>query len=775
MDDIHATAPLPRLFISAVVDELKTVSFAVAAMARHLGYEVVSLADLPASESEPRTWMREQIDACEGLILLTGVAYGPEPEVQDPVAHGLPSHTLRYSFAQYAFLYARAHGFKTWAIHPGPGSKSDTPVKLLDLPKAAAVADPAAWQAERRQLQARWIEHLKDDGHLRCQPRNKRALYMMLGILRQRGKIIQLRFARWEDVAVAQAVMTQKARVFLKPVAVMYCVLVGVLGCLFTRGLGSHGSGKGTATHGRGGYASRRSSHRVDYVKNLDSYQRAAALVNKEAEPLKWASAQLWVAASLQDLGRYTEAEPLMREAVRIREARLGPDQSDVASALNCLGYLLSLTHRTVEAEALMRRALKIDEDALGPDHLTVASRLINLSSLLCTTHRFEGAEPMLRRALKIDEKALGPEHSTVAAVLTELAWLLQQTQRPLAAEPLLRRALKIDEAALGPDHPDVALRLNNLATLLRETNHRDEAERLMRRALKIDEKAFGLDHDSRQGAHLNNLALLLEKGDRPMEAEPLYRRAVKVNEEALGPDHPALAINLNNLARLLKEYRRPAEAEPLIRRALKIEETAFGPDDPEVIKSLGGLAQVLQLNRNLVEAEQAGRRALKMGLLVQGRTGTKGASLTNDIGGYIGILRDQLWSEDEMRPRLDALADEVAMDRAAFRIQWERLVGPFDVTVREVLADGQGSGLGMQVGDVIRRYDELDIVAREQVTRMTGQIEGRDVRMEIQTSGRPVMLTVKPGRLGVRLTNKRRPASSPAAPVPVVAAPAGH
>jgi tetratricopeptide (TPR) repeat protein len=183
----------------------------------------------------------------------------------------------------------------------------------------------------------------------------------------------------------------------------------------------------------------------------------------------------------------YGEAVPLLRRALAIVEAALGPDHPAVAKLLNNLASLLQATNRLTEAEPLLRRALAIDEAAYGPDHPTVATRLNNLVQLLQATNCLSEAEPLMRRVVVIFEAAYGPEHPNLATSLNNLAQLLQATNRPAEAEPLLRRAPAIDEAAYGPDHPTVATVLNNLAALLQATNRQAEAEPLMRRALAID------------------------------------------------------------------------------------------------------------------------------------------------------------------------------------------------------------------------------------------------------------------------------------------------
>ena len=201
------------------------------------------------------------------------------------------------------------------------------------------------------------------------------------------------------------------------------------------------------------------------------------------------------LAVVLRALGRATEAEPLLRRALALRERTPGPMQSDLGIALNNLAALLYGLGRPVEAEPLLRRALAAFEAALGPDHPHVALSLDNLAVVLRDLGRTAEAEPLLRRALTLRERALGPEHPDVAQSLNNLAAVLRVLGRVTEAEPLLRRALAIQEAALGPDHPNTAYSLSNLALVLRDLGRVAEAEPLLIRALAIRERTLGPDH----------------------------------------------------------------------------------------------------------------------------------------------------------------------------------------------------------------------------------------------------------------------------------------
>ncbi len=98
----------------------------------------------------------------------------------------------------------------------------------------------------------------------------------------------------------------------------------------------------------------------------------------------------------------------------------------DVARSLNNLAELYRAQGKYAEAEPLYRRALRIDEKTLGPVHLDLAIDLNNLAELYHDQGKYAEAEPFYQRALAIGEKVLGPEHPNVAASLENYATLLR-------------------------------------------------------------------------------------------------------------------------------------------------------------------------------------------------------------------------------------------------------------------------------------------------------------------------------------------------------------
>ncbi|MBI3373933.1 MAG: tetratricopeptide repeat protein [Betaproteobacteria bacterium] len=358
-----------------------------------------------------------------------------------------------------------------------------------------------------------------------------------------------------------------------------------------------------------GGAAFRRGDYRTAIVQIRNALEEAEAFGERDPR----------LAASLGDLGRlyerqgrYSEAEPLVRRALRLIENALGPGHEAVANELTSLAGICWVQRRYAEAEKLYQRSLQIREKALGPDHPDVGTTLNNLALLYHVQGRYAEAEPLYRRTLLIREKVLGPNHPSVANGLDSIAVIYWLEGRYADAEPLYRRSLLIREKALGPDHQDVGKALNNLAGVHRDRGLYATAESLYRRSLQIRERALGSDHPD-VGTTLNDLGILYFHQKHYGEAEALLRRSLQIREKVLDPDHSNVGDTLNNLGALYRAQGRYAEAEPLLRRSLQIREKALGAEHPNVGQSLNNLAPLYQAQGLGAEAESLYRRSLSI------------------------------------------------------------------------------------------------------------------------------------------------------------------
>ena len=307
-----------------------------------------------------------------------------------------------------------------------------------------------------------------------------------------------------------------------------------------------------------------------------------------EKERAIWAEAAVRFVGNCFPVGSQTRLDawdlcrtllPHARVVSRRAEAyRVAPDAT--ARLLNEAGAYLWASGRRAKAREMFERALRIDEARLGPNHRHVAIRANNLGRVLQDLGRLDEARQYLQRAMEIDRALLAPGHPRLATRLSNLASVLRASGDLPAARELFRQALDIDTAALGAEHSRVATRLSNLGTALFASGDLKQAKDCFERALKIDLNVLGDSHPN-VGIRLHNLAAVLRGlGDLP-RAKECCRQALRIDESAFGPDHPRVAARAVSLAAVLKEMGDAGGAGELAGRAAEILRNCAAEDNP--------------------------------------------------------------------------------------------------------------------------------------------------------------------------------------------------
>lgn len=200
-------------------------------------------------------------------------------------------------------------------------------------------------------------------------------------------------------------------------------------------------------------------------------------------------------AVRLYKQGKYSEAEPILIQALEMRQASLGLEHPDTATSVNNLAMLYEKQGRHKESLPLLERALGICERSMGAEHPDTLISLNNLAIGYLNAARFAEALPMFERGRNSREQLLGPEHPDTALSVNNLAMVYEKLGRYKEAIPLLEQALRTRENVLGPEHPDTALTMNNLATVYRKLARFAEALSLYERAVEICERILGPMH----------------------------------------------------------------------------------------------------------------------------------------------------------------------------------------------------------------------------------------------------------------------------------------
>ncbi|HRJ60967.1 MAG TPA: tetratricopeptide repeat-containing protein [Azospirillaceae bacterium] len=221
------------------------------------------------------------------------------------------------------------------------------------------------------------------------------------------------------------------------------------------------------------------------------------------------------------------------------------PPEFQAASYVsNELGLFLLCAKGDYPAARLWyERALKLTEARVGPNHPDLTNYLHNLSELLRQMGDSTAAKPLVQRALAISEKASGADQPAVAYRLAGLGLVHENLGELEEAHRCHQRSREIWEGAYGPDHPLVAAALSNLAFVLEKRGDQAGARRCFEQALQIslNHEERGADHPDTALDHHNLGAHLLEQGEAAA-AETHLARALAIREKHLDPDHPYIA-----------------------------------------------------------------------------------------------------------------------------------------------------------------------------------------------------------------------------------------
>lgn len=341
----------------------------------------------------------------------------------------------------------------------------------------------------------------------------------------------------------------------------------------------------------------------------------------------------------LMQNGYYADADPLVRESLRIRRSISPANDLDIAQCLVNLGALLKAQGKLLAAEPPLQEALHLRRKVLTPGHPDIANSLNSLGSLLGSMGRLAEGELLLREAVDIVRQTAPAGNPYSAACLNALALLLGEQGKREEAEPLYREALEIFRHTLPAGHPGIANGLNNLGSVLREQGKLAEAEALYREALEIHRQTLPPGHPT-IAASLNNLGHLRKAQGSLDEAKRLYYGALDILRQTLPAGHPDIATGLNNLGSLLNVQGELAEAEPLIRKALEIYRQTLPAEHPDIAICVNNLAGLLYARGEFVHAEPLLREAADRFLTISLSIGREHPHLRGIVGNYLACLQ---------------------------------------------------------------------------------------------------------------------------------------
>jgi tetratricopeptide (TPR) repeat protein len=342
----------------------------------------------------------------------------------------------------------------------------------------------------------------------------------------------------------------------------------------------------------------------------LKALRRVAPMPKEDRVAYQSAKTMHEQATTLDEQGKYAQAQQLYEKALEISRRLLTDDHPDTAESYNSLAYNLNAQGKYTQAQPLYENALEISRRLLTDDHPHTAIGYNNVAHNLDDQGKYAQARPLYEKALEISRRLLTDDNPDTALSFNNLAYNLDEAGNYAQAQPLHEKALEIRRRLLTDDNRYTATSYGNLAYNLGAQGRYAQAQPLFERALDIHRRLLTDDHPDTAIGY-GNLAYNLGAQGKYAQAQPLFERALDIDRRLLTNDHPGTANDYNNVAGNLKAQGKYAQAQPLFERALEIRRRVLTDDHPDTADSYGSVAGNLNAQGIYVQAQPLFERAL--------------------------------------------------------------------------------------------------------------------------------------------------------------------
>ena len=257
---------------------------------------------------------------------------------------------------------------------------------------------------------------------------------------------------------------------------------------------------------------------------------------------------------------RYSEAEPLLHQALTVERRQPPDEQGELPLMLNYEGRSLRALDRVDEAKAMGAEYLALIREKEGEQSIAYAEGLLQMANLSDDA----GAEASLRQAAAIYRR-LRPRAPSLAGVLTALAYDLILQGKLDEPEGLLGEARELYRTTIGEKSTAYCGNLGCLSWLHFLRGEYAKAEAEMGEAYVIARTSQTPEGEQDYVGGRVLLALAIMRQGRPVEAEPELRRCLELAKTNHLRGNALPETVSGALGECLLAQNRYAEAEPLL------------------------------------------------------------------------------------------------------------------------------------------------------------------------------------------------------------------
>ena len=298
--------------------------------------------------------------------------------------------------------------------------------------------------------------------------------------------------------------------------------------------------------------------------------------------------AKTHLAKSLCSVGKYAEAEPVLREMHALLMRAVGAESESALAVAYDLAQSLSGQRKYVDSERLLREVLGVQNRVLGAEHTRTLSTVNALALSLLGQERHTEAEVITRKLLEVRTRVLGAEHHNTLTAAHNVASSLSGQGKHAEAEAIEREVLGLRKRVLGPEHPTTLASASNLADFLSSQSRHAEVEVITRELLAAEMRVLGAEHEHTMGT-AKCLAKSLSSQGRHAEEEQILREVLGAQTRVFGAEHDYALSTLGDLSMSVGRQRKFAEEEPLLHSLL----ASRGPAHPISVFITRRLAQL--------------------------------------------------------------------------------------------------------------------------------------------------------------------------------------
>ena len=283
-------------------------------------------------------------------------------------------------------------------------------------------------------------------------------------------------------------------------------------------------------------------------------------------------------------------AQPLFERAYNLMRTRTAENDPDIVSTVMYIATTLNYLGRHEEAGTLNEEAWTRLQHGVGPDHPLTLRAAINYAMHLRALNRHDQARRINQDVFDRSRRVRGPDDEMTLSAATSLAVNLAALGQRERARRLDQDTLTRSRRTLGTDHPDTLASAHNLAHHLRALGEIEAAHQLDEDNLRRMKRVLGDDHIDTIHAE-SSVALDHRALGHHHQACRIHQHLLQRCRDTLGNDHPQTLRIACNLADDLSTLGEHDRARDLNQDTLARCQRTLRDDHPQTLRIAHNLA----------------------------------------------------------------------------------------------------------------------------------------------------------------------------------------